>query len=168
MKKMIIVAVLTTIGYSRSQSSDKINFININQSNNKQMENDAKQVVTAFLTAVQQGNNEMIDSLLNDKIMWIQPGNNRVSGLKNSKSEVFQMVGKMFELSDNTLKLTEIKSISVNGNRVACLLHWNGVQPPGGILDVDNIDVYTVENGQIIEADIFSANLAAEDKFWGK
>jgi ketosteroid isomerase-like protein len=131
------------------------------------MKNDAKEVVMDFLTAIQQGNNEKIDSLLSDKIEWIQPGSNRISGLKKSKPEVFQMVGKMFELSANSLKLTEIKSTTVNGNRVACLLHWNGAQPQGGILDVDNIDVYTVEDGQITEAEIFSANVIAEDKFWG-
>jgi ketosteroid isomerase-like protein len=131
------------------------------------MKNDAKSVVMDFLTAVQQGNNGKIDSLLSDKVEWIQPGNNRISGLKKSKLEVFQMVGQMFELSANSLKLTEIKSLTVNGNRVACLLHWNGIQPQGGILDVDNIDVYTVEHGQITEAEIFSANVTGEDKFWG-
>jgi len=162
-----MVAVLVTTGYGGPQHSEEINFININQPNKKQMKNDAKSVVMDFLTAVQQGDNGKIDSLLSDKIEWIQPGNNRVSGLKRSKPEVFQMVAKMFELSANTLKLTQIKSISVNANRVACVVHWNGTQPPGGVLDVDNIDVYTVEHGQIAEAEVFSANLADEDKFWG-
>jgi ketosteroid isomerase-like protein len=78
------------------------------------------------------------------------------------------MVGKMFELSANTLRLTDIKTVSVNGNKVACLLHWNAAQPAGGILDVDNIDVYTVENGQITKADIFTADLESENHFWGE
>jgi len=78
------------------------------------------------------------------------------------------MVGKMFELSANTLRLTDFKSISVSGNKVACVLHWNAAQPAGGILDVDNIDVYTIENGQITKAEIFTADEESENKFWGE
>lgn len=131
------------------------------------MKNEAKQVVTNFLTAVQVGDLEQLNTLLHPDMEWVQPGNNRVAGLKRSSAEVFQMVGKMFELSANTLKLTDIKTISVNGNRVACLLHWNASQPAGGILDVDNIDVYTVDNGKIIKAEIFTADQEKEDQFWG-
>jgi len=132
------------------------------------MKNEAKKVVTEFLTAVQQGDNAKLAAILHPNIVWNQPGSNRVSGTKQSNAEVFQMVGKMFELSANTLRLTDIKTISVNGNKVACLLHWNAAQPAGGILDVDNIDVYTVENGQITKADIFTADLESENHFWGE
>ena len=55
----------------------------------------------------------------------------------------------MFQVSENSLRLTQIKSVAENGNRVACLLTWYGNKPSGTILDVDNIDVYTVEEGKI-------------------
>lgn len=131
------------------------------------MKNETKQVVTNFLNAVQVGDLEQLNTLLHTNMEWVQPGNNRIAGLKRSSSEVFQMVGKMFELSANTLKLTDIKTVSINGNRVACLLHWNASQPAGNILDVDNIDVYTVDNGKIIKAEIFTADQDKEDQFWG-
>ena len=54
-------------------------------------------------------------------------------------------------MSASTLKLTDVKVMAVNGNRVACLLHWNAVQPTGKVLDVDNIDVYTIKDGKIIK-----------------
>ena len=132
------------------------------------MKNESKKVVTEFLAAVQQGDNAKLAALLSPGIVWNQPGNNQVAGIKQSNAEVFQMVGKMFELSANTLRLTDVKTISVNGNKVACLLHWNAAQPAGGILDVDNIDVYTVENGQITKAEIFTADQESEDRFWGE
>lgn len=132
------------------------------------MENEAKKTVTEFLTAVQQGDTQKLAALIHPDVEWSQPGNNRVSGTKRSSAEVFQMVGKMFELSDNTLMLTGVKSIGVNGNSVACLVHWNANQSSGGILDVDNIDVYTVENGKITRANIFTADQEKEDSFWGK
>ncbi len=132
------------------------------------MTNEAKQVVTEFLTAVQQVNTEKLGALLHADVKWSQPGNNSISSIKQSSAEVFQMVGKMFELSANTLKLAEIKSISVNGNKVACLLNWKAAHPTGNALDIDNIDVYTVVNGKITEVEIFTVDEAQENQFWGE
>ena len=126
------------------------------------------QVVREFLTAVQQGNQAKLASLIHPAIEWDQPGNNRFSGTKKSSTEVFQMVGGMFAATDNSLALTDIKALTANGNSVACLVHWKAVQPNGGTLDVDNIDVYTVENGQIVRAKVYSADIAQEDTFWLK
>src|ERR1700748_624693 len=106
----------------------------VNQLNTKNMKNEAKLVVNEFLTAVQHGDNAKLAQLIHPNIMWSQPGNNSLSGTKHSNAEVFQMVGKMFELSANTLRLTDFKLISVNGNKVACVLHWDAAQPAGGIL----------------------------------
>jgi ketosteroid isomerase-like protein len=130
------------------------------------MNNAAKQVVTDFLTAVQHGNMEKLSTLISQDVQWVQPGNNVVSGVKKSSGEVFQMVGKMFELSGNTLKLTEIKSITVNGNKVACLLNWSATKSFDVTLNVDNIDVYTVDNGQIIRVEVFTTDLDQENHFW--
>lgn len=130
------------------------------------MENQSKQVVTSFLNAVQTGDNAKLAELLSAEIIWEQPGSNQVSGLKNSNAEVFQMVGKMFEISGNTLRLAEIKSVTANNNEVAALLRWEASKPSGETLAVDNIDVYRVENGQIISAKIFTSDIKAEDQFW--
>jgi len=167
MKRRIIIGLLVLSSYGYAQKAITNNTI-INHKNTNKMENEAKNVVTEFLTAVQQGDTAKLGALLNPDIQWNQPGNNRVSGIKKSNMEVFEMVGKMFELSDNSLRLTDIKSISINGNKVACLLHWNATQPAGGILDIDNIDVYTVENGLITKADIFTADVKKENQFWGE
>ncbi|MFD2932604.1 nuclear transport factor 2 family protein [Spirosoma flavum] len=138
------------------------------QPNSRTMETQAMQVVSDFLTAVQQGNQAKLAASLHPNVEWDQPGSNRFSGTKKSSTEVFKMVGGMFDVSDNSLALTDVKVLTANGNSVACLVHWKAVQPNGGILDVDNIDVYTVEKGQIIKAKVYSANVAQEDNFWLK
>ncbi|GAB3777156.1 nuclear transport factor 2 family protein [Spirosoma horti] len=132
------------------------------------METQSMQVVRDFLTAVQQGNQAKLAASLHPNVEWDQPGNNRFSGIKNSSADVFKMVGGMFEVSSNSLVLTDIKILTANANSVACLVHWKAVQPNGGLLDVDNIDVYTVENGQIVKAKVYSADIAQEDNFWLK
>jgi ketosteroid isomerase-like protein len=130
------------------------------------MENQAKTIVTEFLTAVQTGNNGQLAALLSPDIQWEQPGNNLVSGIKKSAAEAFGMVGKMFEVSQNSLRLTAIKSVTVNGNEVACLLQWQASKSDGAQLNVENIDVYTVNNGQIVHAKVFTADMEAENSFW--
>lgn len=126
----------------------------------------AKQVVRDFLTAVQQHNGEKMVALLHPDVTWNQPGNNRFAGRKGSRAEVLQMAGGMQEVAAKTLTLSSVKTLSVNGNQVACLVHWQAAQPNGGVLDVDNIDVYTVKDGQIVNATVFSADVAQEDNFW--
>jgi len=164
-KQFITTCLLVLISLAHAQS---ISNKTINQLHTNNMKNDAKLVVTEFLTAVQQGDNAKLAQIIHPDIEWDQPGKNSLSGIKHSNAEVFRMVGKMFELSANTLRLTDFKSISLNGNKVACMLHWNAAQPAGGILDVDNIDVYTVTNGQITKAEIFAADEVSENKFWGE
>ncbi|WP_460968448.1 nuclear transport factor 2 family protein [Spirosoma migulaei] len=159
----IIVALMLALGQPTS-SRQQVH----NQSKTNTMETQSMQVVHNFLTAVQKGDQAKLASLIHPAIEWNQPGNNRFSGIKKSSTEVFQMVGGMFQATDNSLALTDINVLTANGNSVACLVHWKAVQPNGGILDVDNIDVYTVENGQIVKAKVYSADVAQEDNFWLK
>ncbi|MBK1897042.1 nuclear transport factor 2 family protein [Chryseobacterium paridis] len=130
------------------------------------MENQAKQIVTEFLTAVKMIDLEKIGSLLDPEVQWSQPGDNVISGLKNSQQEVFEMVGKMFTMTGNTLKLNSFDSISVNNNRIACQLHWTGEKTSGEKLDVYNTDIYTVVQDKISKVEIFSADQIQEDNFW--
>jgi ketosteroid isomerase-like protein len=130
------------------------------------MENLEKQIVLEFLTSVKSLDLEKIGQLLALDVKWLQPGNNMISGLKCSQQEVFGMVGKMFEISDNTLQLNAFNSISIHGNQVACLLHWTAEKNSGEKLDVYNIDIYTIENSKICKVKIFSADQEHEDIFW--
>ncbi|GAB3945042.1 nuclear transport factor 2 family protein [Spirosoma harenae] len=161
--KTILIALMLNLSQPATQK-----LITDKHPNSNTMETQSMQVVNEFLTAVQQGNQAKLASLIHPTIQWSQPGNNRFSGIKKSSTEVFQMVGGMFQVSENSLALTDIKVLTANGNSVACLVHWKAVQPNGGILDVDNIDVYTVENGKIVQAKVYSANVEQEDNFWLK
>ncbi len=130
------------------------------------MEKQTIEVAETFLSAVQTVNMEKLAALMEPDMTWSQPGSNLVSGRKISAGEVFQMVGKMFELSANTLSLAEIKVLAANGNQVACLLRWTATKPSGEKLDVENIDVYTIEEGKIREAIIFTTDIDQENAFW--
>lgn len=132
------------------------------------MDTKEEQLVKEFLMAVQTGDLPKIDSLLHPRVQWLQPGNNLVSGHKQSSPKVFEMVGTMFKISANTLKLSEIKWVSANGSSVAALLRWTATTPSGKTLDVENIDIYTVEKGKIVAVKIYSSNLEEENQFWNQ
>lgn len=125
-------------------------------------------VATAFLNAVQQKDHAVAIGLLDEQVQWQQPGNNRFSGHKQNRNEVVALFKGFHELSASTLQLVHISTIAVNGNQVACLLRWKAVQPTGKVLEVDNVDVYTIEAGKIKKAVVFSADERKEDDFWGK
>jgi uncharacterized protein len=130
------------------------------------MEKQALNTVTEFVNAVKAVNLEKIGAILHPAVQWEQPGNNRFSGSKTSRDEVFQMVGGMFEVSGNTLRLENIKTIAVNGNEVSVVLHWKANRTGAG-LDTENVDVYTVKDGQITGVKVYAADLQQENLFWG-
>jgi len=129
---------------------------------------DPATVATAFLQAVQQKDHAAAVGLLDEQVQWFQPGNNRFSGNKQNRKEVVALFKGFHELSASTLQLVHVSTIAVNGNQVACLLRWKAVQPTGKVLEVDNVDVYTIEAGKIKKAVVFSADEKKEDEFWGK
>jgi ketosteroid isomerase-like protein len=131
------------------------------------MENQTLQVVSAFVNAVQQMDTEKLAALLHPSVQWDQPGSNRFSGIKQSSAEVFQMVGGMFEVSQNSFALADVKILAVNGNSAACALRFKAKRP-GAVLDTDNIDVYTVEGGQIVAARVYATDIEQENNFWGR
>ena len=125
-------------------------------------------VVKAFLTAYIAGDHEKFVSFVHPDVVWVQPGDSKVSGVKKSKTELLQMGAKMSELSGRTLKLKDVQYFAPNGNTVVCILHWTAAQPTGSVLNVRNVDEYTVENGKIILARIYSEDIDQENAFWGK
>ncbi|RPE14174.1 nuclear transport factor 2 family protein [Chitinophaga lutea] len=131
------------------------------------MKNQALQTVQQFLAAVQQFDVPQLQALLHPAVKWQAPGSNRFSGEKQNAGEVFEMVGGMMAASGNTFSLAEIKSVAVNGNRVACVLRFTASRE-GAVMDTDNTDVYTVENGQITAVEAFATEPEKEDAFWGK
>jgi ketosteroid isomerase-like protein len=129
---------------------------------------DPAEVVKEFFDAYRNHNREKVAALLHPEVVWIQPGDNRLAGVKKSREEVLAMGKQMGELSAKTIQLAEIRITNTNGSSVACVLRWKAVQPTGKTLDVENVDIYTIENGKIVSVKIFSADLEQENSFWGK
>lgn len=160
MKKVLVVLISSCLSFPLFAQDVTV------ESNGN--DNDPTSVVKQFLTAYIAGDHQTFSALLHPDVVWVQPGDNRVSGVKKSKTELLQMGARMSELSARTLKLVDVKFYSAHGNTVVCILHWRAVQPTGLLLDINNIDVYSVEDGKIVMARIYSENIEKENEFWGK
>lgn len=124
-------------------------------------------VISTFFQAVKARNHKIALPVLAEDMTWYQPGHNQFSGIKNSAKEVFDLFRGFIRMSDSTLRLDSVKVIGVNGNNVACLLSWNASQPTGKVLQVNNIDIYTIINGKIKSVTVYSEDQSKEDDFWG-
>nr|WP_295931810.1 nuclear transport factor 2 family protein [uncultured Dyadobacter sp.] len=138
--------------------------ISISAQNDKAM---PLQTVKDFLTAYMAHDHQKFASYLHPDLVWEQPGNNRISGTKKSRNELLQMGASMGQLSEGTIRLESVRYLDAHDDHVACILHWKAAQPNGAVLDVENIDVYKVRDGQIVQAVIYSSDIAQENAFWG-
>jgi ketosteroid isomerase-like protein len=131
-------------------------------------DSESLKTVKLFFSAYQNGNSGKFSTLLDENIIWTAPGDNRISGIKKNRSEVLEMLRNMAVTSAGSVKLSHIRFFATGDNTIGCSLRWQAVQPIGRILDVLNIGVFTVENGKIKTAKLFSDNISAEDIFWGQ
>ena len=81
------------------------------------MEQEILSVVRDFVNALKQGNQARLAELLDPNIVWYQPGKNKFSGVIKGKENVLAMVGGMFEVSQGTFQLSEIKWLTPNANK---------------------------------------------------
>lgn len=124
------------------------------------------EIAKSYIHAVQTGDQATLGSLLAPDIIWHQPGRNRFSGTHQGLPAVVNMISGMMEASGGTFAITRVNRYMENGDWVAIELEF-AAQRDGMKLAQPGIDLLQIENGQIIEARLFSSDQAAEDEFWG-
>jgi uncharacterized protein len=116
--------------------------------------NDAQniKILQSYVDSLSKGDMETVGTLLADDVVWHQPGAGHLSGLHSGKKQLFAHLGKFMELSGNTFRVTEIRSVMANDDMVAATLHF--------------VDVMRIVGGKIKEVWLFSSDQVAEDAFW--
>ena len=124
-------------------------------------------IAKSYVHAVQTGDQAALGSLIAPDIVWHQPGQNRFSGTHRGLPAVVNMIGSMMEASGGTFAITRAVRFMVNGDWVAIEIEFTG-QRDGMKLAQPGIDLLRIENGQVVEARLFSSDQDAEDAFWGQ
>lgn len=124
-------------------------------------------VARAYFQAIQTGDMATLGKLVDEKVVWHQPGSNQFSGERRGRNAVFEMLGAMMQSTAGTFAIDKVHSIMGNGEMVAASIHFSA-RRDGKSMSMDGVDVLRIKDGAIIEAWLFSGDQAAEDKFWGR
>lgn len=123
-------------------------------------------IVASYFKAIQDGDMETLGSLVSKDIVWHQPGNNKFSGVYRGADAVFAMIGGMMEVSNGTFKISSVDAVMGNESKVSTMLSFSG-EREGMSMSMKGVDICTLQNGQIVEAWLYSEDQEAEDAFWG-
>ncbi|WP_405823835.1 nuclear transport factor 2 family protein [Streptomyces sp. NBC_01390] len=124
-------------------------------------------IAREYFQAVQTGDLAKVGRLLDEEIVWHQPGANRFSGEHKGREAVFAMLGGMMEASQGSFAIDTIHSLMGNGDTVAASIHFGGRREDAS-MSMDGVDVLRLQGGRIVEMWLFSGDQGAEDAFWGK
>lgn len=125
-----------------------------------------RETVTAYFSALAQGQIAEAMAYLSPQVSWHQPGNNRFSGEHLGPEAVGALIGGMAEVSEGTFAVAPAGPLMANGDLVAAPVRFTGSRA-GATLDMSGLDLLTVTDGLITEVRLFSEDGPAEDAFWG-
>jgi ketosteroid isomerase-like protein len=125
------------------------------------------EIARAYFQAVRNGDLARLGDLLDEGIVWHQPGDNQFSGERKGRDAVFGMLGAMMQASNGTFAIDKVHAIMGNADTVAASIHFTG-RRDGSSMSMDGMDVLRLLDGKIVEMWLFSADQPAEDAFWGK
>ncbi|MFF1720694.1 nuclear transport factor 2 family protein [Streptomyces sviceus] len=123
-------------------------------------------IARRYFQAVQTADMAALGELLDEAIVWHQPGTNQFSGEHKGQGAVFQMLGRMMEASQGTFAIDEIRTLMANGDLVAATIRFSG-RRDNTSMSMDGVDLLRITGGRITEMWLFSEDPATEDAFWG-
>src|SRR6266542_197755 len=107
---------------------------------------------------------DTIQALFAEDVVFHAPGRNPTSGDYKGKDEVFGYLANLLTLSDGTFK-SEPHDILANDTHGLVLAH-NTAQRAGKTLDINEVAVYHIEGGKVVEAWFHNADDYRDDEFW--
>ena len=131
------------------------------------MSNKNTDIAREYFQAIQTGDMATLGKLVDEKVVWHQPGSNQFSGERRGRGAVFEMLGAMMQCTAGTFAIDKVHSIMGNGEMVAASIQFSA-RRDGKSMSMDGVDVLRIKDGAIVEAWLFSRDQAAEDEFWGR
>jgi ketosteroid isomerase-like protein len=130
------------------------------------MTNENIQTVQKYFNALAKGDTETLGKLFSEDVLWHQPGEGRLSKTYHGNNELFGLFGQFMEISQGSFQIDSVKHMMSNGPWVATTLHFTAKKSNGQSISMEGVDFMKIENGEIKEVYLFSADQTAEDKFW--
>lgn len=124
-----------------------------------------EELVRKGYEAFSNGDLETLGGIFSADVVHSVPGDNLISGDHKGQDEVFALYGKLFELSDGTMKV-ELLDVKADGDDKVVARHRGTATRGDKQLDEIATIVFTIEDGKAVRLDESFENQAAEDAFW--
>lgn len=125
-------------------------------------------IIDSFFNALSRKDTEVIQKIFSEKVKWIFPGRNHLSGTKvgiNSVVSFFEKLEESIEGSDGKVKRL---IISENDSYVLECSHFVTKRADGVNLEQDICVLWTFKDGKIISGKHFSEDQFVADTFFNK
>lgn len=122
------------------------------------------EVVRRGYAAFSSGDMATLAALFDPDIVHHVPGNNLIAGDHKGVEGVLALYGKLFELSDGTMKV-ELHDVVGNDEHVVAM-HRASAARKGRTLESGEILVFHVRDGKIKEIWDYRNDEVAQDAFW--
>jgi uncharacterized protein len=122
---------------------------------------EAAEVVKALLDAFRAGEVGRARPLIAHDITWRIPGDNRIAGEVRGVDAYLERLATVRGAGVRP----EVLDLLTSDRRVALYQH-NRADQDGRTLDVEVLNLYTVDAGQVVRQDTFFADQAHADRFW--
>lgn len=99
-------------------------------------------------------------------VVYTVPGHNRLSGTFHGPEPVMGYLGKLMDITGGTYRISEMKWLVSDDGKVA-LVTRNHAQIEDRTLAWDEVLVFEIHAGKKTRIDMFQANQAAVDEFYG-
>jgi ketosteroid isomerase-like protein len=123
------------------------------------------ETVRAGYAAFVSGDMETLMALYNDDAVHVVPGSSQVSGAHKGKDSILALYGKLFELSDGTLRIQLDHVLSDGGDQVVAI-HTSSLVMDGETYTQTEALLFTLTNGKVAEIRDFFADIALNDRLF--
>ncbi|MGI9113380.1 MAG: nuclear transport factor 2 family protein [Gaiellaceae bacterium] len=100
-----------------------------------------------------------------EDVVWRVPGASAVAGKYRGRSEIFRFLGSLPKLTNGTYR-SRLIDVLASGERAAALYRASG-EREGRSLDIDQLLLFTIRDGLVVEVLALPNDAAAFDEFWG-
>jgi ketosteroid isomerase-like protein len=127
---------------------------------------DASEVMAEYAAAWEAGNAERAWTFYDAEVVMHLPGRGSLAGDHRGRSAVIAAIQALLDRTSDSTAEVEVLDRLVSGDRVAMVLREVVVRG-GERLELRRVNVYRVENGRIVDIDIYEANQYEVDEFFG-
>jgi ketosteroid isomerase-like protein len=121
-------------------------------------------IVRRGYEAFQRGDMETLAEVMSEDVTWHVPGSNPLSGDKKGRDETFAYYGQLAEQTAGTFRVA-LHDIAASDDH-AVGLHRDVATRNGKTLDTNEILVFHIQDGKIVEGWEQYPDMDTVDEFW--